>query len=182
LPRLSAVASADGQDEQPLPLLTRSDVCGFKQDRSRHVVPCPSQIRCNPCTHVVENSWDVFEEHEAGPVSVDCLERDRPEVALVFRAFPFAGNGMRLAGDAAEQDANSSWSDFAKVSANVWAAQGSKVRPDSSFMKVFRRHARDQDRGGADFALDVQDAASLWKHSADGSVESADAAAYADGT
>jgi len=82
----------DGQEEHPLPFLTRSDAFGFKQDRSRHDVPKPSQIRDNPFGQVLQDSGDVFKEEDSGLIELDGGAGCGPQVPLVVGALPLAGD------------------------------------------------------------------------------------------
>lgn len=61
---------------------------------------------------------------------------DWPEVAFVVGTLLFAGDGVGLTGDSSPHGVDAlATSDFAKVIAALWAADGSKVAVDRCFIQ-----------------------------------------------
>jgi len=151
-------------------------VRGFKQERSRHDVPKPSQIRDRPCGHVAEHSRDVFEEEEPRLIRLKNSHGRRPEVAGIVGAELLAGNAVRLAGDAAKHEVDSlAACSRANVSAELCIADGFRVRPDRRDSQGFFFHARCKDCRCVGFPLHVRNGSEDARAGElDGKVESAD--------
>ena len=86
-----------GQDEDPLPLVRRTDLCRREQTRRRRVTHCPklSQHGLEPEGDV---TGDVFQEHPFGGAFPDDAGDLGPEVAGITGPAAFAGGAEGLAG------------------------------------------------------------------------------------
>jgi hypothetical protein len=94
---------------------------------------------------------DVFAEQTKRPALVDDAKDLVDKEAIVGGAGSLSGDAVGLARVAR--------SDAIHDSAPRSSVEGGKVRPDSSFSQVARRHARNQCCGGMGFPLHVSDAA-----------------------
>ena len=86
-----------GQDEDPLPLMRRTDLCRREQARRRRVAHCPklSQHGLEPEADV---PGDVFEEDPFGLAFGNDAGDLGPEVPGILGAAAFAGGAEGLAG------------------------------------------------------------------------------------
>jgi hypothetical protein len=139
------------QDEQPLSLVARSDRCCFKQDRSRHDVPKPSQISGNFGQAPADVSWHVLKKNESRPALVNDSCDLRPEVPRVGCPELLAGDGERLT--------RVSRRDEIHRSTPRASVEGSQVIPERRRIQAFRFHEADKRGGGKCLPLDVTDAA-----------------------
>jgi hypothetical protein len=148
----ASFAVADGQDEQPLALVVRSDGSGFKQERSRHAVPEPSQSSNDLGQPTRDMPGDILEEAHTGLALADDALDGGPEVSRVVGAAPLAGEGEGLAGVAASDDVHQS----AKAS----AIEGAQIRPARRRSQACFLSRRVQVLDGKCFPLHITDRAS----------------------
>lgn len=125
-----------GEDEQPFSPVRSSHGCGFKQERSRHDVPEPSQISGNLGQTKYDMAGDVLEKAQPGPALRDDAGDVGPEMPGVARPAPLAGDAEGLA-RVARSDAIHDSTPRASV-------KGSQVRPDRSLIQPPFFHAADK--------------------------------------
>jgi hypothetical protein len=112
-----------------------------------------------------EHAADVLEEECPGAGLDEDPPRVRPEVALVVFAEPLAGEAVRLARDAANDEIH----DAAPSS----AVEGSGIAPDRARSQETLLHRRNQMGDGEGFPLHHADCASSWNCQLDAEVEPA---------
>jgi hypothetical protein len=110
-----------------------------------------------------EHAADILDDAPPGTGLDDDPPRRAPEVARIVTAETLAGEGMRLARDAAND---------AIHEAAPWAAvEGSDIRPDSCRSHETLFHRRDQMGDSEGFPLHHNCGASAWNGEFDGKVE-----------
>ena len=92
-----------GQDEDPQPLVRRTDFCRAEQTRRRRVAQSPklSQDGFKP---EGDMACDVFEKDPCGAALTDDAYNVGPEVAGIFGAAALSGGTEGLAGISSEDD------------------------------------------------------------------------------
>jgi hypothetical protein len=125
-----------GQDEDPQPLVRRTDLCRAEQTRRRRVAQAPklSQDGLEPEGDV---TGDVFEEDPFGAGLKDDASDVGPEVARIVGATALSGGAEGLAGVSGE--------DGVKHSAEWPGVEAAQVGPDRGRGEVSRALGRDED-------------------------------------
>lgn len=119
-----------------------------------------------------EHPADVFEEEEPGSRLDEDPARVGPQVALVVFAEALAGEGMRLARDAANDSIHE---------ATPWAAvEGGDIAPQRRWSHKTLLHRADQLAGGEGFPLHETDVASACDCQLNTEVETSSTGAEAD--
>jgi hypothetical protein len=164
-----------GHEEDPLPTVGSANVFRCKSQPLR-VPPIFGQLTDDSAKVGLRprsDAWDVLQEEQAGSHLAKDPTGDRPEVSLVRAAALLAGAGVGLAGDPRHDEIHR-----AAPSASI---EGSEVSPDRRRVQDAFFHARDQDRGGKEFPLHVQDraraSAEVLESGGDAKVEPADSGA-----
>jgi hypothetical protein len=140
------VAFADGEDEQPLALVGRTD---FRrcEEACRKAVAHADQSAGDFGEAEAEMMGDIFEEDEGWHALNDDPGDMRPEVARILGAEPFACDGERLA--------RISRSDDVHRAAPRAAIEGSNVVPDRRAIQGRVFHPRHESGCGEGFPLDM---------------------------
>jgi hypothetical protein len=125
-----------GQDEDPQPLVRRTDFCRAEQTRRRRVAQSPklSQDGLEPEGDV---TGDVFEEHPCGAALADDAGDLGPEVAGIVGAAALSGGAEGLAGVSGE--------DGIEHPAEWPGVEAAQVGPDRGRGEVSRALGRDED-------------------------------------
>jgi hypothetical protein len=126
-----------GQDEDPQPLVRRTDFCRAEQTRRRRVAHTPklSQDHLEPKSDV---AGDVFEEDPFGAAFPDDAGDVAPEMPGVVGAAAFASGAEGLAGVSGEDDVEGP--------TEGPGVEGSQVGPDRGRGEVSRALGGDEDR------------------------------------
>ncbi|MBB4209914.1 hypothetical protein LY39_03711 [Roseinatronobacter bogoriensis subsp. barguzinensis] len=128
-----------GQDEDPEPLVRRTDFCRAEQTRRRRVAHAPklSQDGFKPEGDV---PGDVFEKDPFGAAFPDDAGDIGPEVAGIIGAAAFSGRAEGLAGISGEDDVEGP--------AEGAGVEGPKVRPDRRRCEIPCALRGDEDSAG----------------------------------
>jgi len=126
-----------GQDEDPQPLVRRTDFCRAEQTRRRRVAQAPklSQDGLEPEGDV---TGDVFEEDPFGAGLKDDASDVGPEVARIVGATALSGCAEGLAGVSGE--------DCVKRDAEGSGVEAAQIGPDRGRGEVARALGCDEDR------------------------------------
>ena len=140
------VPLADGEDEQPLPLVGRADF-RRRKEACRKAVAHADQSCGDFGEAEAEMMGDILEEDEGRLDLADDAGDMRPEVARVVRAPAFARDGERLARIARSDDVHR---------AAPWAAvERGNVVPDNSLIQGRVFHPRHESGCGEGFPFDM---------------------------
>ncbi len=147
----------------------RGQVSENKPESGRQSIlrPCASLTIPSPASDPVRNKepWDVLQQYPLwSNVANDALE-GCPELAVL------PDDARSLARDRVVR-AREAPNDSSHAVTEEFAWEGSRIRPDRSFVKAPVFHARRKNTGCADFPLNVTAAASVWNCDSDGEVES----------
>ena len=164
------VAFADGEDEQPLALVGRTDFRRSKE-ACRKAVAHTDQSAGDFGEAEAEMMGDILEEHERRLNLADDAGDMRPEVAWIVRATPFARDGEWLARIARSDDIHRA--------APRAAVEGSNVVPDRRAIQGRVFHPRHESGCGEGFPFDM--AHSSISGDGDGEAEVEPACAGAEG-
>ncbi|SUZ33343.1 hypothetical protein ROE7235_03112 [Roseibaca ekhonensis] len=140
------VAFADGEDEQPLALVGRTDFRRSKE-ACRKAVAHTDQSAGDFGEAEAEMMGDILEEHERRLNLADDAGDMRPEVAWIVRATPFARDGEWLARIARSDDIHRA--------APRAAVEGSNVVPYRRAIQGRVFHPRHESGCGEGFPLDM---------------------------
>ena len=140
------VAFADGEDEQPLALVGRTDFRRSKE-ACRKAVAHTDQSAGDFGEAEAEMMGDILEEHERRLNLADDAGDMGPEVARVIRAPAFARDGERLARIARSDDVHRA--------APRAAVEGSNVVPDRRAIQGRVFHPRHESGCGEGFPFDM---------------------------
>ena len=134
-----------GQDEDPLPLMRRTDFCRREQTCRRRVAHAPklSQHGLEPEGDV---TGDVFKEHPFGAAFVDDAGDLGPEVAGIVRAAAFAGGAEGLAGISGQ--------DRVEGAAEGPGVEAAQIVPDRRRGEIPRALGGDEHGSGPVFPFD----------------------------
>lgn len=134
-----------GQDEDPQPLVRRTDFCRAEQTRRRRVAHAPklSQDGFKPEGDMTD---DVFEEDPFRAAFSDDPGDIRPEVARIVGAAPFACGAEGLAGISGE--------DGVERPAEGAGVEAAQIVPDWRPREIPRALGGDEDRTGPVFPFD----------------------------
>ena len=128
-----------GQDEDPEPLVRRTDFCRTEQTRRRRVAHAPKLSE-----HGLESegdvTGDVFEEHPLWTAFADDAGDVWPEVAGIVRAAALSGRAEGLAGVPGEHRV--------KRPAEGSGVERSQVGPDRGRGEIPRGLGRDENSAG----------------------------------
>jgi len=164
------VAFADGEDEQPLALVGRTDFRRSKE-ACRKAVAHTDQSAGDFGEAEAEMMGDILEEHERRLNLADDAGDMRPEVAWIVRATPFARDGEWLARIARSDDIHRA--------APRAAVEGSNVVPYRRAIQGRVFHPRHESGCGVGFPFDM--AHSTISGDGDGEAEVEPACAGAEG-
>jgi hypothetical protein len=140
------VAFADGEDEQPLALVGRTDF-RRRKEACRKLVAHADQSAGDFGEAEAEMMGNILEENEGRLAFTDDARDMRPEVARVLGAEPFACDGKRLARVASADDVHR---------AAPWAAvEGSNVVPDNRLIQGRVFHPRHESGCGVGLPFDI---------------------------
>jgi hypothetical protein len=140
------VPLADGEDEEPLAFVGRTDF-RRRKEACRKAVAHADQSAGDFGEAEAEMMGDIFEEDEGRLGFANDAGDMRPEVARVIRAAPLASHGERLARIARSDDVHR---------AAPWAAvEGSNVVPDNSLIQGRVFHPRHESGCGEGFPFDM---------------------------
>jgi hypothetical protein len=92
-----------GQDEDPEPLVRRTDLCRAEQARRRRVAHAP-KLSEDGFKAEGDMACDVFEDHPFGAALPDDTGDLGPEVAGIVGAATFSGRAEGLAGISGKDD------------------------------------------------------------------------------
>jgi len=140
------VAFADGEDEQPLALVGRTDFRRSKE-ACRKAVAHTDQSAGDFGEAEAEMMGDILEEHERRLNLADDAGDMRPEVAWIVRATPFARDGEWLARIARSDDIHRA--------APRAAVEGSNVVPYRRAIQGRVFHPRHESGCGEGFPFDM---------------------------
>lgn len=140
------VTLADGEDEEPLALVGRTDF-RRREETCRKLVAHADQSAGDFGEAEAEMMGDVLQEHEGRLDLADDPGDMRPEVARVVRAPAFARDGERLARIARSDDVHRA--------APRAAVEGSNVVPDNSLIQGRVFHPRHESGCGVGVPLDM---------------------------
>jgi hypothetical protein len=140
------VPIACGEDEQPLPLVGRTDF-RRREEACRKAVAHADQSCGDFGEAEAEMMGDILEEHEGRFDFADDAGDMRPEVARVVRAPAFACDRERLARIARSDDVHRT--------APRAAVEGSNVVPDNSLIQGRVFHPRHESGCGEGFPFDM---------------------------
>jgi len=162
------VALADGEDEEPFPLVGRAD---FRrcEEACRKLVAHADQSRGDFGEAEAEMMGDILEEDEGRLGLADDAGDMGPEVARVVRAPAFARDGERLARIARSDDVHRA--------APRAAVEGGNVVPDRRRIQGRVFHPRHEDGRGVGVPLDMTHSAISGACEVQPEVEPADAGA-----
>nr|WP_296540436.1 hypothetical protein [Rhizorhabdus sp.] len=140
------VSFADGEDEQPLPLVGRADF-RRREEACRKAVAHADQSCGDFGEAEAEMMGDILKEHEGRLDLADDAGDMRPEVARVVDTPAFARDRERLARIARSNDVHR---------AAPWAAvEGGNVVPDNSLIQGRVFHPRHESGCGEGFPFDM---------------------------
>lgn len=140
------VAFADGEDEQPLALVGRTDF-RRRKEACRKAVAHADQSAGDFGETEAEMMGDILEEDEGRFDFADDAGDMRPEVARVVSAPALARDGERLARIARSDDVHC---------AAPWAAvEGGNIVPDNSLIQGRVFHPRHESGCGVGFPFDM---------------------------
>ena len=162
------VPFADGEDEEPLALVGRTDF-RRREEACRKPVAHADQSAGDFGEAEAEMMGDILEEHEGRLDLADDAGDMRPEVARVVRAPAFARDGERLARIARSDDVH--------CAAPRAAVEGGNVVPDRRRIQGRVFHPRHEDGRGIGVPLDVTHSAITGACEVQPKVESAGAGA-----
>ena len=162
------VSLADGEDEQPLALLGRTDF-RRREEACRKAVAHADQSAGDFGEAEAEMMGDILEEDERRLDLADDAGDMGPEVARVVRASAFACNRERLARIARSDDVHRA--------APRAAVEGSNVVPDNSLIQGRVLHPRHESGCGEGFPFDMAHSTISGKGDGKPEVESACAGA-----
>ena len=137
---------ADGEDEQPLALVGRSDFLR-REEACRKAVAHADQSAGDFGEAEAEMMGDILEEHEGRLDLTDDAGDMRPEVARVIHAPALARDGERLARIARSDDIHRT--------APRAAVEGGNVVPDNSLIQGRVFHPRHESSCGVGFPFDM---------------------------
>ena len=140
------VPLADGEDEQPLAPMGRTDF-RRREEACRKAVAHADQSAGDFGEAEAEMMGDILEEDEGRLDLADDAGDMRPEVARVVRAPAFACDGERLARIARSDDVHRA--------APRAAVEGSNVVPDNSLIQGRVFHPRHESGCGEGFPFDM---------------------------
>lgn len=164
------VVLTDGEDEQPLALVGRTDF-RRREEACRKAVAHADQSVGDFGESEAEMMGDILEEHEGRFDFVDDAGDMRPEMARILAAEPSACHAEWLARIARSDDVHR---------AAPWAAvEGSNVVPDNSLIQGRVFHPRHESGCGEGFPFDM--AHSTISGDGDGEPEVEPACARAEG-
>jgi hypothetical protein len=140
------VSLADGEDEQPLPLVGRADF-RRREEACRKAVAHDDQSAGDFGEAEAEMMGDILEEDEGRLDLADDAGDMRPEVARVVGTPALARHGKRLARIARSDDVHR---------AAPWAAvEGSNIVPDKSLIQGRIFHPRHESGCGEGFPFNM---------------------------
>jgi hypothetical protein len=140
------VPLADGEDEQPLAFMWRTDF-RRREEACRKAVAHADQSAGDFGEAEAEMMGDIFEEHEGWLDLADDAGDVRPEVARVIRTPALARDGERLARVARSDDVHRA--------APRAAVEGSNIVPDNSLIQGRVFHPRHESGCGVGFPFDM---------------------------
>jgi hypothetical protein len=140
------VSFADGEDEQPLALVGRTDF-RRREEASRKAVAHADQSCGDFGEAEAEMMGDILEEHEGRLDLADDPGDMRPEMAWIVRAPALARDAERLARIARSDDIHRA--------APRAAVEGSNVVPDNSLIQGRVFHPRHESGCGEGFPFDM---------------------------
>jgi hypothetical protein len=140
------VPFADGEDEQPLPLVGRADF-RRREEACRKAVAHADQSAGDFGEAEAEMMGDILEEDEGRFDLADDAGDMRPEVAWVVGTPAFAGDGERLARIARSDDVHRA--------APRAAVEGGNIVPDNSLIQGRVFHPRHESGCGEGFPFDM---------------------------
>jgi hypothetical protein len=140
------VPLADGEDEQPLALVGRSDF-RRREEACRKAVAHADQSAGDFGEAEAEMMGDILEEHEGRLDLTDDAGDMRPEVARVVRATALARDRERLARIARSDDVHRA--------APRAAVEGGNIVPDNSLIQGRVFHPRHESGCGVGFPFDM---------------------------
>jgi len=140
------VPLADGEDEQPLAFVRRTDF-RRRKEACRKLVAHADQSAGDFGESEAEMMGDILKEDEGRLAFTDDARDMRPEVARVLGAEPFACDGKRLARVASADDVHR---------AAPWTAvEGSNIVPDNSLIQGRVFHPRHESGCGVGLPFDI---------------------------
>ena len=140
------VPLADGEDEQPLALVGRTDF-RRRKEACRKAVAHADQSAGDFGEAEAEMMGDIFEEDEGWHALIDDPGDMRPEVARILGAEPFACDGERLA--------RISRSDDVHRAAPRAAVEAGNIVPDRRLIQGRVVHPRHESGRGVGFPFDM---------------------------
>lgn len=140
------VPLADGEDEQPLAFMWRTDF-RRREEACRKAVAHADQSAGDFGEAEAEMMGDILEEHEGWLDLADDAGDVRPEVARVIRTPALARDGERLARVARSDDVHRA--------APRAAVEGSNIVPDNSLIQGRVFHPRHESGCGVGFPFDM---------------------------
>lgn len=160
---MPSAARGVGQEEQPLSAMGRTDFRRTEYSAFNAVVHC-AKVRPDGIESDVDVLSDILEEAECWLDFPNDASNVGPEMARVVNAALLSGDTEWLARVAAN--------DAIHDATPRLAVEGSQVAPNRCVIQGFVLNARNQERGGICFSLNVTDGDSSASRQSDTEIES----------